>query len=149
LNAPRQSYTSELVKARRDHPKPLQNIPEIEPPLLDVRQVTAAYGGGVKGLEDINVVVRKGETVAVVGESGSGKSTLARVITGLLPPIAGEIRYNGKTLPPALPQRQRGDLRHLQMIYQMPDVALNPRQTIAEILGRPVTFYLNPTSAER
>ena len=111
--------------------------------------MTAAYGGGIKVLEEIDLVVRKGETVAVVGESGSGKSTLARVITGLLPPIAGEIRYNGKALSPALPQRQRSDLRHLQMIYQMPDVALNPRQTIGEILGRPVSFYLNPTASER
>jgi peptide/nickel transport system ATP-binding protein len=66
-------------------------------------------------------------TVAVVGESGSGKSTTARCITGLLPPIEGKILFNGEPLP-RLPDRTKDQLRQAQMIYQMADTALNPKQ---------------------
>jgi peptide/nickel transport system ATP-binding protein len=77
----------------------------------------------------------------VVGESGSGKSTTARVITGLLPPKGGQVYFDGEPLPPALKDRSKDQLRELQMIYQMADVAMNPRQTVEEIIGRPLTFY--------
>jgi peptide/nickel transport system ATP-binding protein len=79
--------------------------------------------------------------VALVGESGSGKSTLARVITGLLPPVQGRILFKGEELSAALKSRKRKDLQRLQMIYQMPDTALNPRQKIRKIIGRPLSFY--------
>jgi peptide/nickel transport system ATP-binding protein len=80
--------------------------------------------------------------VAVVGESGSGKSTLARAITGLLPPTRGEIYFNGKPLPRALKERDKDTLRRIQMIYQSADTALNPRQRVRDIVGRPLEFYL-------
>jgi peptide/nickel transport system ATP-binding protein len=76
-----------------------------------------------------------------VGESGSGKSSLARIVVGLLPRWSGDISLMGRTLPPTLAARPRDILRRLQMVHQMPDVALNPRQTLEEIIGRPVTFY--------
>jgi len=77
---------------------------------------------------------------AVVGESGSGKSTAARVITGLLTPRLGSIEVKGEALP--ADYRNRDQLRHAQMIYQMADTALNPRQRIRDIIGRPTSFYL-------
>jgi len=73
--------------------------------------------------------------------SGSGKSTLARVITGLLPPIEGRLSFAGDPLPPRLDGRQREQLRRLQLVHQMPDVALNPRQRVAEIIGRPLELF--------
>ncbi|MGB7270049.1 MAG: ATP-binding cassette domain-containing protein, partial [Albidovulum sp.] len=82
-----------------------------------------------------------GHTLAVVGESGSGKSTLARAITGLLPPSRGKMIFDGRELSAGLSGRSKDDLRELQMIYQMADVAMNPRQTIATIIGRPLEFY--------
>jgi peptide/nickel transport system ATP-binding protein len=100
-------------------------------------------------LEDINLKVRKGRTVALVGESGSGKSTLARVITGLLPPLNGKVLYQNEELPPALKSRTRESLRIMQMIYQMPDTALNPRQKIRKIIGRPLSFYFGMNGKER
>ena len=66
---------------------------------------------------------------------------MARVITGLLPPRQGRITFDGKPLPGALKDRSREELRQLQMIYQMADVAMNPRQTVATIIGRPLEFY--------
>jgi peptide/nickel transport system ATP-binding protein len=116
---------------------------------LEVDRVTAAYGGGLKVLDDVTVSVPRGRTVAVVGESGSGKSTLARAITGLLPPISGEIRFNGKKLPRALKDRDRDTLRRVQMIYQMPDTAVNPKHRVREVIGRPVEFYLGKKGSAR
>jgi peptide/nickel transport system ATP-binding protein len=87
--------------------------------------------------------------VAVVGESGSGKSTLARVITGLLPPSKGDILFNGKRLSRALKDRDKDTLRRIQMIYQSADTSLNPRQTIRDIIGRPLQFYHGVEGAAR
>ncbi len=76
--------------------------------VLRIHNVDASYGGVVKVLDNVTVQVPRGRTVAVVGESGSGKSTLARAITGLLPPIKGEIYFNGKPLPRALQGSRQG-----------------------------------------
>jgi peptide/nickel transport system ATP-binding protein len=99
-------------------------------------------------VSNVSIKVAKGETVAVVGESGSGKSSLARLILGLLPRRSGSVKFNGKELPPALKDRSKDELRRIQFIYQQPDVALNPRQTIAEIIGRPVQLYFNRSPSE-
>ncbi|MGH6718600.1 MAG: ABC transporter ATP-binding protein [Alphaproteobacteria bacterium] len=148
IEAPTQTYTRELVTARKEHPKP--DTAGSAHLLLEVRGVTARYGAA-RGdvLEDVSIAVAPGRTVAVVGESGSGKSTLARVVTGLLPPRAGEVRLDGRVLPPRYARRDRGTLRRIQMIYQMPDVALNPRQTVAEAIGRPLALYLGMDGAKR
>jgi peptide/nickel transport system ATP-binding protein len=142
LHRPRMDYTRALVSNREGKAGHMGATAGGAAPVLEISQVTASYAKLAKVVNDINLTVRKGETVAVVGESGSGKSTLARVITGLLPREAGDIRFQGISLPPALAQRSRDLLRRIQMIYQMPDVALNPRQKVGEIIGRPLAFYL-------
>ena len=108
----------------------------------------AAYGS-TKVLHKINISVPRGSTVAVVGESGSGKSTAARVITGLLPQISGEVKFEGVDLPPKLEDRSKEQKRRIQMIYQMADTAMNPRQTVREIIGRPLEFYLGMTGSPK
>lgn len=139
IEAPREDYTRALLSVRSIEHEEKQ--PESEP-LLRVEQVTARYGkAGPDVLSDVSVELSRGQTLALVGESGSGKSTMARVITGLLPPRYGKISFDGRELSPALWQRSREDLRQLQMIYQMADVAMNPRQTVATIIGRPLEFY--------
>src|SRR5690606_24678462 len=100
-------------------------------------------------LHDVSLHLPKGQTLAVVGESGSGKSTLARVITGLLPPLEGTVSFEGRHLSKALKDRSRDDLRRIQLIYQMADTAMNPRQTVREIIGRPLTFYYGMHGAEK
>jgi peptide/nickel transport system ATP-binding protein len=116
--------------------------------LLEVRNVVASYASLVRVIDDVTITVDRGDTLAVVGESGSGKSTLARVITGLLPRESGDVTFNGTALSPALRGRTRDQLRRVQMIYQSPDVALNPNQTLHEIIGRPVSFYFGRSRAD-
>ncbi|MBT3789179.1 MAG: ABC transporter ATP-binding protein [Alphaproteobacteria bacterium] len=148
LANPKDPYTRDLLAVRTYAKDDVDLIPH-ETPLLKVENVTASYGGGVKVLHDVSVQIPRGRTVAVVGESGSGKSTLARAITGLLPPESGRVMYEGEPLPVALEQRGREQLRRMQMIYQMPDTALNPRQRIREIIGRPLSFYLDLHGAKK
>ena len=148
LANPQDPYTRDLL-AVRTFAKDDIDLTAVETPLLKVEGVSASYGGGVKVLQDVSVDIHRGRTVAVVGESGSGKSTLARAITGLLPPEAGRVMYEGEPMPVALEQRNREQLRRMQMIYQMPDTALNPRQRIREIIGRPLSFYLGLSGSEQ
>src|SRR3546814_5290427 len=91
----------------------------------------------------------RGQTVAVVGESGSGKSTLARVITGLRPQSKGKVIFKGDALPPKFGDRSKLHLRQIQMLYQMADTAMNPRQTVRDIVGRPLTFYFGLHGQEK
>ncbi len=139
LANPQQDYTRRLLAVRSTQAE-VQTTEE-ENVLLRVVDVNAAYGSFTV-LQNISIHIDKAKTVAVVGESGSGKSTLARVITGLLPPTSGTLSYQGKPLSSALRNRKKDQLRSIQMIYQMPDVAMNPRQKIRDIIGRPLTFYL-------
>lgn len=146
IKEPRQEYTNQLVSVHEiEHQEKAPGMS----PVLSVKNVTASYGGSVKVLKDVSVDIFPGQTLAVVGESGSGKSTLARAITGLLPPSEGSITFAGRKLSNALRDRKRDDLRELQMIYQMADVAMNPRQTVATIIGRPLEFYFNMRGRER
>ena len=147
IKEPRQEYTNALVSVHEiTHDEQLPG----EAPFLSVKNVTAAYGhNGPKVLKDVSVDIYPGQTLAVVGESGSGKSTLARAISGLLPPEKGTVDFDGRPLANRLANRPKEDLRQLQMIYQMADVAMNPRQTVGTIIGRPLEFYFNMRGAER
>jgi peptide/nickel transport system ATP-binding protein len=138
FNAPKEDYTRRLVSMRQTE-KPARK--EVEDKLLSIVCIKAGYTPGVAVLHDVSVDLRRGETLAVVGESGSGKSTLARVVTGLLPPISGRLHFDGKDLPGELAARTPETLRHIQIVNQIPDLALNPRQTVEAILARPLTFY--------
>ena len=137
LKSPKEDYTKSLwsVRALEKTESPNEDI------VLSIKNIDAAYNGSLKVLHNVNIRIPRGRTVAVVGESGSGKSTTARVITGLLPPMAGSVEFNGEALPAELKDRNKDQLQRIQMIYQSADTAMNPRQTIAEIIGRPLEFY--------
>lgn len=144
LNAPQQEYTKSLWSVRSLE----KTQQEAEASILSLQSIDAAYGLE-KVLHDVSIEVPKGSTVAVVGESGSGKSTAARVITGLLPQMSGIVRFDGEDLPPTLSNRSKDQKRRIQMIYQMADTAMNPRQTVREIIGRPLEFYLGMRGSEQ
>ncbi|MDJ0685529.1 MAG: ABC transporter ATP-binding protein [Alphaproteobacteria bacterium] len=147
LAGPKEEYTRQLLSVR-SFAKEGEKETGGEEPLLRVKNVSASYGT-TPVLFGVNFDVYREQTVAVVGESGSGKSTTARVITGLLPPSEGSIEFAGETLPPDFRQRDKSQLRKAQMIYQMADTALNPRQKIREIIGRPLSFYLGMSGKQR
>ncbi|MBB4276100.1 ABC transporter ATP-binding protein [Rhizobium mongolense] len=138
IEAPRQEYTRALVNVRQ---AAREEAPDQSDTLLKIDHVSAEYSNGFKVLHDVSLHVPRGQTLAVVGESGSGKSTLARVITGLLPPSEGNVTFNGNALTSNVKSRSHDDLRRIQLIYQMADTAMNPRQTVRDIIGRPLTFY--------
>ena len=144
LKSPKADYTKSLWSVRalqKQEQKPTASI-------LSLKGVDAAYGSA-KVLHKVDIEVPKGSTVAVVGESGSGKSTTARVITGLLPQTAGTVVFDGIELPKALADRTKEQKRRIQMIYQMADTAMNPRQTVRDIIGRPLEFYLGMQGREK
>jgi peptide/nickel transport system ATP-binding protein len=140
LSAPKEEYTKSLWAVRAFQKPAKAAVPEAATPVVSLRNVTAAYGASTV-LHDVSFDIHKGRTLAVVGESGSGKSTAARVITGLLPPRHGEVRLQGEVLPPDYRKRSADQLRQAQMIYQMADTALNPRQRIRELIGWPAQLY--------
>ncbi len=147
INSPKEDYTKALVSVRSIEHEEKTPTPE---PILKVQNITARYKGtNFDVLKNINVELHPGQTLAVVGESGSGKSTLARVITGLLPQSNGGVRFAGRDLSRDLGGRDKEDLRELQMIYQMADVAMNPRQTVGTIIGRPLELYFGLRGGEK
>ncbi|WP_282025698.1 ABC transporter ATP-binding protein [Limimaricola cinnabarinus] len=142
LAAPREEYSKSLWAVRSHEAAPRPAPVADETPVLRLSKVSAEYVRGTRVLRDVSFDIPKGRTVAVVGESGSGKSTTARVLTGLLPLSTGRVELDGAPLPDRLAGRSKDQLRQIQMIYQMADTALNPKQTIREIIGRPLRFYL-------
>ena len=112
-------------------------------PLLRVSGVSAGYGrsGGPLALRDVSVEAFAARTLGVIGESGSGKTTLGRVIAGLMPARSGEVSFEGRRLGTSVGARNREELRAIQFVFQMADVALNPRHRVEKILGRPLSFY--------
>jgi len=160
ITRPTHTYTRRLMAAVRPAPEAGQGDQESyghgrDVPALEVRDVTAGYGRKADGslavtvLRDIDVTIERGKVVGVIGESGCGKSTLARVMAGLLPAAEGEVLLDGAPLQPALKDRKRAELQKVQFVFQMADTALNPRQTIGDIIGRPLTFYHGLTGRKR
>ena len=160
VNQPGHDYTRRLMHAVRPPPAAGQGDESLgehrrESPALQVKDITAGYGRIHNGmpaitvLRDVNVSIERGHTVGVIGESGCGKSTLARVMAGLLPAAQGQVLLDGDELQPALQKRKRSELQKIQFVFQMADTALNPRQRIDHILGRPLGFYLGLKGQEK
>ncbi len=158
VESPKHEYTKKLMMAVRPPPRSTagggtsrDDPGAISTPVLEARGITAGYGRVNKKivLRDVDLSVSSHQVVGVIGESGCGKSTLARVISGLLPQVSGEIVHNGTALPPAVKQRRKSDIQSIQIVFQMADVALNPRQRIRDIIGRPLEFYMNMAASAR
>ncbi len=152
INHPTHAYTRRLMDAVR--PKPVAGLGtavgeehDREVPAVAVENMTAGYGGIVNDepaitiLRDVSVDVKNAHVVGVIGESGCGKSTLARVMAGILPQARGTVKLEDKELEGSLHDRKLEELQKIQFVFQMADTALNPKQTISQILGRPLEFY--------
>jgi peptide/nickel transport system ATP-binding protein len=153
FSAPTDAYTQRLVAAVPSADKRLLNEPRASgAPLLQVSDLNVRYGrpgmldsllrrktAPSMGARDMNLSMARGEILGIVGESGSGKSTLAKALTGLTP-FTGAVYFDGAPIQgPA--QMNRDYRRKVQIIFQHPDASLNPRQTIGQILSRPLRLY--------
>jgi peptide/nickel transport system ATP-binding protein len=114
-----------------------------------MEKLSKTFKGGVRALADVDLSVRKGETLGLVGESGSGKTTLARVLLGLTAPDAGSVvTLDGANLAPDVRKRDRRVLRKLQIVFQNPDSALNRRHSVRSLIARPLVRLGGLTGAQ-
>ncbi|RYF27303.1 MAG: ABC transporter ATP-binding protein [Comamonadaceae bacterium] len=102
--------------------------------------------GTIHAVNDVSLRIRKGETLGLVGESGCGKSTLAKMLLGLLEPTSGNVLVDGKEVDPG---QRRALARRIQPIFQDPYSSLNPRRTVADIVGVPLRLHHVGTPAEQ
>ena len=101
--------------------------------------------GSVKAVEGITFIIKTGETVGLVGESGCGKTTVANAILGLVPKEAGEILFQGESIPNNYPKHFR---QKIQIVFQDPDASLNPRMKIVNIIAEPLINLLGITKKD-
>ncbi len=122
---------------------------------LDGVSVHFDLGGGglfgrarktLRAVEHVSLTIADGETLALVGESGSGKSTLGNVVGGLQVPTSGTLRYRGGPMDEAAWKRARRDI---QMVFQDPFSALDPRMPVSAIIAEPLLIQGTATAAER
>ena len=102
--------------------------------------------GEIKAVDNVSLRVAKGETLGLVGESGCGKSTLAKMLLGLLAPSSGNVLLHGREIDPG---QRRARARQIQPIFQDPYSSLNPRRTVADIVGVPLRIHQVGSRAEQ
>ncbi len=110
--------------------------------VLFTRQV-----GAVRAVDGVSFDLRAGETLGIVGESGCGKSTVARLLVRLERPTAGRIAYRGRDITALSGRELKAVRRSVQMVFQDPYTSLNPRMTVADIVGEP--FAIHPEVVPR
>jgi peptide/nickel transport system ATP-binding protein len=157
LRRPRSDYTRMLI-ASVPGLVPPPRAPKTGAVALVTERLSKTYRSGsflfpgrvVRAACDVDVDVRRGETVGIVGESGSGKSTVARCIARLVEPTAGAIRIGDIDVARLSERRLRAHRRHVQIVFQDPYRSLNPRRTVgASIIEGPMNFGLGEAEARK
>ncbi|WP_341395578.1 ABC transporter ATP-binding protein [Arthrobacter sp. G119Y2] len=156
LTRPEDPYTVQLLAGaspghRADEPPALppssSGVPALE--VHNLAKVFSRTGTERRAVDGVSFAVRAGTTFALVGESGSGKSTTARLILRLLDPTGGTIRIAGEDVTATAGKARRELWRSLQLVYQNPDTALDPRLSVEDIIGEPLRSYRMGSQAEQ
>ncbi|MFN4130402.1 MAG: dipeptide ABC transporter ATP-binding protein [Paracoccaceae bacterium] len=151
FKTPTQAYTRDLLAAvprmgqRTDRPEPAT-----APPVAQLSDVVVRFplkGGlfgrtvqNVHAVEHVSFDIRRGETFSLVGESGCGKSTIAKAMVGLVP-HQGSITLSGQTLSGLSRDGMKAVRRQVQMVFQDPLAALNPRKTVGDLIAEPLLIH--------
>jgi ABC-type glutathione transport system ATPase component len=109
--------------------------------LVEARGLVKEYGAGRRVVDGVSFAIARGETLGLVGESGSGKSTVARMLLRLVEPTSGEVLYEGRNLLTLGSGEMRGMRKRMQIVFQDPFAALNPRMRVREILAEPFSIH--------
>jgi peptide/nickel transport system ATP-binding protein len=117
--------------------------------LVEAKGLIKEYGAGARVVDDVSFTIERGETLGLVGESGSGKSTVGRMLLRLIEPTGGEVRYCGRNLQTVSASELRTLRRKMQVVFQDPFAALNPRMRVRDILAEPFAIHGERCSAER
>ena len=147
LSDPQDAYTRRLLSDAPSLAAPPQRrpVPSADPEFVTVSGLSHRYGSGAQAFDavrEVSFTVARGSTHALVGESGSGKTTLGRNIAGFHSPTAGEVLIGGESVAQAVRGRRRREFRRkVQLVYQNPFGSLDPRQSIAEIVGEPLRNF--------
>lgn len=124
-----------------------------ETPLLETRNLTKHFknkdGEDVVACDCVNITVRPGEALGIVGESGCGKSTLIKMLSGVLRPTSGEAEFEGKSILNLSRKEQKAMRRNIQMVFQDPGTAFNPRMKIRDIITEPLMNFKLIKKADR
>ena len=147
LNNPKHTYTKSLIAAI-PRLKPRKARKRSDNIVLRTDQVSKSFGSGlsffclgkggreVKAVREVNIELRKGETLGIVGESGSGKSTLARCIIKLMESDGGLIELDGVNISTLNRKNMRTHRNRIQMVFQDPFASLNPRSRVGDIISQ-------------
>ena len=156
LRNPQESYTRMLISSVPSLTPKARNNSKDSNVVLSTQSLSKIYGGKsffrktreVNAAQDVNIEIRKGETLGIVGESGSGKSTVARCIVRLINPTSGEIYIDDDEIAELPESYLRQHRRRVQIIFQDPYRSLNPRRTVGQsIVEGPMNYGLDKDSA--
>ena len=156
LRDPQHPYTRMLISSVPSMTPPARAAKEEGPVVLETQALCKTYRDGgffqkvreVRAAHNVELFVRRGETLGIVGESGSGKSTVARCIVRLIDPSSGEVRIDGRDIANVSTRQLRSERRLIQIVFQDPYRSLNPRRTVgASIIEGPMNFGLSREDA--
>ena len=117
--------------------------------LVEAHSLSKEYNAGTRVVDDVSFGIARGETLGLVGESGSGKSTVARMLLRLVEPSSGTLQYNGIDMLAASPHQMRALRRRMQIVFQDPFAALNPRMRVRDILAEPFHIHGESSAASK
>jgi peptide/nickel transport system ATP-binding protein len=157
LSAPRHSYTRMLIAAVPSLVPRHREARESAPIVLATHDLAKTYGGAgffqrareVRAASDVDIAVRRGETLGIVGESGSGKTTVARCLVRLVEPTGGRIELHGRDIGGLRERLLRRYRKQIQIIFQDPYRSLNPRRTVGQSIVEGPTNYGVPRAQAR
>ena len=155
LAGPALPYSQELLSAARAHPLPaIAREGGERQPLLNVEKLVKLFPGNqpgktVRAVDGVSFSIERGQTLALVGESGSGKTTIGQCLVRLLPMTSGIVTFDGQHISAMEPRMFRHLRKRIQMVFQEPYVALNPRWQVRHLIDEPLRMLENLSAPER